>query len=74
MSPFVLFVNADDFLRLLSVAPGVDRVAAAKRVAPEGRPFWLVEQSELPPMEYYDAWRVDVAKVREPDGYGEADV
>lgn len=75
MSTFVLFVNSEGFLRLLSVAPGRDRMIVAAQVAPEGNPFWLVDYEEIPNDDgNYDAWKVDLSEVREPDGYGEADV
>lgn len=73
MSPYVLFVNGEGFLRLLTVNASFDREEVARQVTPEGNPFWLVDLEDLP-TDYanYDAWKVDLSEVRTPDGYGEA--
>lgn len=39
----------------------------ARRDVPPGLPYLLVDKTELPTVEFYDAWEVDFD---EPDGYG----
>jgi hypothetical protein len=39
----------------------------AKKDVPAGRPFILIDESELPDAQYREAWDADFS---EPDGYG----
>lgn len=40
----------------------------AKRNVPKGIPYLLVEEKDLPPREWIEAWEADWSS---PDGYGE---
>lgn len=43
----------------------------ATKDTPLGRPFWIVENDDLPHGEgFFDAWELDDDALGEPDGYG----
>lgn len=43
----------------------------ATKDTPLGRPFWIVENDDLPHDEgFFDAWELDEDVLGEPDGYG----
>lgn len=65
-------------MAIVSFAPGVDVMRAAKDAVPAGMPFWLVPKLEVDALyaehgEFRDAWEVTEASIgRRPDGVGEA--
>lgn len=70
----IVYRNLDDAVGILSPIDSVVEqygltVLAAKDV-PEGLPFWIVEDSEIPTdRTFRDAWEIP-EEWGEPDGYG----
>lgn len=71
----VIFKNDDNSIGIIAPSQeALDRFgieAIAKKDCPEGLPFWIVDQTEIPTdREFRDAWEADEELLGEPHGYG----
>lgn len=67
MSLAIVFESAEGTIAVGGVAAGQDVLEVAKTIVPTGKPFLLVDSTNLP-TEPQEAWEVDFSN---PTGYGE---
>ncbi len=70
----IIYENEDSSISILTPAPDCLRTHAIEEIAfkdvPEGVPFWIVEDAEIPTDRTFRyAWELP-ENYREPDGYG----
>jgi hypothetical protein len=70
----ILYKNPDNSLSILIPAPACLKNHTIEEIAlkdiPQGTPFWIVDNSEIPTdRTFRDAWELP-ENYREPDGYG----
>jgi len=70
----IVFKNANETIGIITPVPGIPEKHTIQAVAlkdtPEGLPFWIVDDSEIPiDRTFRNAWEVP-EDWGEPDGYG----
>lgn len=71
----VIFKNKDNSVGIMVPAPQVLKargiMAIAKKDVPEGLPFWIVDEKDIPTdREFRNAWEADEELLGKPHGYG----
>lgn len=71
----IIFKNEDNSIGIIVPAPGIIEKfgveALAKKDTPEGLPFWIVDETDIPTdREFRNAWEADEDILGPPHGYG----
>jgi len=71
----IIFKNEDNSIGIIVPAPGIIKKFGVEKLAkkdtPEGLPFWIVEETDIPTdREFRNAWEADEDILGPPHGYG----
>ena len=68
MKQVIIYPQASNSIATVFPAPGLSVVEVAKKDVPQGTPYRIINESDLPSDDvFFDAWEADFSN---PDGHG----
>lgn len=68
MKQVIIYPQASNSIATVFPAPGLSVIEVAKKDVPQGTPYRIISESDLPSDDvFFEAWEADFSN---PDGYG----